>query len=80
MADGQPIFLLTLLPGYTLLNFALVTALYVFLSYRLFLLTGTLKDAYVPHDDNRMLLRNGLVGAGAAAAAAVGGYLLRALF
>ena len=25
-ADGQPIYLLTLLPGYPLLNFALVTA------------------------------------------------------
>lgn len=24
--DGQPVFLLTLLPGYPLLNFALVTA------------------------------------------------------
>lgn len=45
--DGQPIYLLTLLPGYPLLNFAAVTALYVALSHRLFATTSTLKDAVV---------------------------------
>lgn len=31
---------------------------YVFISHRLFQLTLTLKDAAVPHDNNRTLLRN----------------------
>ncbi|KDD71801.1 hypothetical protein H632_c4376p0, partial [Helicosporidium sp. ATCC 50920] len=60
--DGQPTMLLVLLPGYPLCNFALVTALYVFVSHRLFLVTNVLKDALVPHDDNRMLVRNALLG------------------
>ncbi|PRW50849.1 CAS1 domain-containing 1 [Chlorella sorokiniana] len=59
--DGQPIYLLTLLPGYPLLNFAAVSALYVVISHRLFLTTNSLKEAVVPHDDNRLLLRNGLM-------------------
>lgn len=74
--DGQPIYLLTLLPGYPLLNFAVVTALYVALSHRLFLTTGTLKDAVVPHDDNRLLLRNGLMMIAVAGAAACFGFLM----
>jgi hypothetical protein len=31
---------------------------YVFVSHRLFLLTLVLKDAAVPHDNNRVLARN----------------------
>ena len=41
--DGQPIYLLTLLPGYPLLNFAVVTAVYVGVSFRLFVATNALK-------------------------------------
>lgn len=58
IADGQPKYLLSLLPGYPMLNFALVTGLYVFVSNRLFHLTNELKDRIVPHDDNRCLARN----------------------
>lgn len=58
LPDGQPKYLLSLLPGYPLLNFALVTGLYVFVSNRLFHLTNELKDQAVPHDDNRVLARN----------------------
>jgi len=54
----QPKFLLTIIPGYPLLNFAICTALYVYISHRLFLLTNALKDALVPHDNNRVLGRN----------------------
>ncbi|KAF8072744.1 RWA3 [Scenedesmus sp. PABB004] len=56
--DGQPKYLLCLLPGYPMLNFGLVTALYVFISNRLFHLTNELKDKAVPHDDNATLARN----------------------
>ncbi|EFN56845.1 hypothetical protein CHLNCDRAFT_35000 [Chlorella variabilis] len=74
--DGQPIYLLTLLPGYPLLNFAVVTAIYVVLSHRLFQTTSNLKDAVVPHDDNRLLLRNGLMMAAVAGVAACFGFLM----
>lgn len=56
--NSQPIYLLSFLPGYPLLNFSVVTGLYIFLSHRLFLLTATLRDAVVPHDDNACLRRN----------------------
>ncbi len=35
--------------------------MYVYISYRLFNLTNTLKDKFVPHDDNTTLLRNGFL-------------------
>ncbi|KXZ54075.1 hypothetical protein GPECTOR_5g181 [Gonium pectorale] len=56
--DGQPKSLLVLLPGYPLLNFALVTGLYVLVSHRLFDLTNALKNSAVPHSNNSLLLRN----------------------
>ena len=49
---------MSLLPGYPLLNFAFCTGLYVLVSYRLFNLTNTLKNAAVPHSNDRLLLRN----------------------
>lgn len=71
--DGQPKFLLVLLPGYPLLNFALVSAMYVFVSHRLFELTNALKNLAVPHDNDRLLLRNGMImGAMCAVAYAAG--------
>jgi hypothetical protein len=71
--NSQPIYLLSLLPGYPLLNFGVVTAIYIFMSHRLFLLTATLRDALVPHDDNPTLLRNmATMAAGAAALLAAG--------
>ena len=41
--DAQPTRLVVLVPGYPLVNFLLCTAIYVYISRRLFLLTGTLK-------------------------------------
>lgn len=49
-------------------------AVYIIISYRLFHVTNDLKLAIVPHDDNRMLLRNALV------AAAAGGAVLASAF
>ncbi|GIL49663.1 hypothetical protein Vafri_5946 [Volvox africanus] len=56
--DGQPKSLLVLIPGYPLLNFALVSALYILVSHRLFDLTNYLKNVAVPHSNNALLLRN----------------------
>lgn len=56
--DGQPIYLLSLMPGYPLLNFCIATAVYVFVSHRLFNITSTLRDVIVPHDDDGALFRN----------------------
>ena len=52
---------MSLLPGYPLLNFTLCTAGYVLVSFRLFNLTNTLKNAAVPHSNDRLLLRNTLL-------------------
>ena len=71
--NGQPKFLLALVPGYPLLNFVACTALYVYISHRLFVLTNALKDAALPHDDNRRLARNlALLAALLSGAAALG--------
>lgn len=56
--NSQPIYLLSVMPGYPLINFAVVTALYIFLSHRLFKLTASLRDAVIPHDDDTLLFRN----------------------
>ena len=46
------------IPGYQLGNFLLCSMIYVGVSHRLFTLTNTLKDAFVPHSDNSALARN----------------------
>eukprot|EP00884_Botryococcus_braunii_P012312 jgi/Botrbrau1/21081/Bobra.0144s0079.1 len=52
MPDGQPKLLLFFFPPeYPLLNFAGSTAVYVYVSYRLFQLTLTFKNVVVPHGD-----------------------------
>eukprot|EP00775_Hariotina_reticulata_P006302 gene6302-6537_t len=75
--NGQPKYLLSLLPGSPMMNFALVTALYIYVSNRLFHLTNDLKDKVVPHDDNRLLVRNCLQMAIAGALAAGLGWLAK---
>eukprot|EP01062_Namystynia_karyoxenos_P003770 TRINITY_DN1133_c0_g1_i2.p1 TRINITY_DN1133_c0_g1~~TRINITY_DN1133_c0_g1_i2.p1 ORF type:complete len:584 (+),score=223.49 TRINITY_DN1133_c0_g1_i2:101-1852(+) len=58
LPNGQPKALLTLLPNYRLLNFALCTMLYIFVSLRIFDLTNQLKVAFLPSRDDRRLYRN----------------------
>ena len=65
--NGQPKLLLNLfLPGYPLVNFAVCTAVYVFVSYRLFFLTNALKNVAIPGKEMGLLWRNGAIMAVAA--------------
>lgn len=80
MPDGQPKALLEVLPGYPLLNFAVVTAGYVFVSYRLFQLTNTLKNVAVPHSNDWLLLRNCLLMAAGGAIFYFSCYIVMTVF
>jgi len=71
-ANGQPGRLLVLVPNYPLVNFIATTALYVFVSKRMFEVTNTLKNACVPLTDNKLLYNN----MAAAAAILVTSYLV----
>mmetsp|Transcript_42466 Transcript_42466/g.51507 ORF Transcript_42466/g.51507 Transcript_42466/m.51507 type:complete len:515 (-) Transcript_42466:445-1989(-) len=56
--DGQPKKLLCILPGYPLVNFIVCTAMYIWISYRLFSLTNSMKTILLPLKDNPALLNN----------------------
>eukprot|EP00756_Hemistasia_phaeocysticola_P005096 Hpha_TRINITY_DN13169_c0_g1::TRINITY_DN13169_c0_g1_i1::g.113705::m.113705 len=58
MPNGQPKSLLVLVPGYPWLNFGLTSVIYLWVSFRLFELTNTIKFALLPSKDDRKLARN----------------------
>lgn len=62
LPNGQPAMLLCFVSDYPLVNFMLATALYTLVSMRLFDLTNTLKNAFVPHKDNTRLGANAVTG------------------
>ncbi|KAG8468641.1 hypothetical protein KFE25_013724 [Diacronema lutheri] len=77
--NGNPKFLLVLVPGSFWLNFALVSALYLFVSIRLFKLTVALKELCVPNSTRAIGVSFARIGAGAALAFAAG-YATHAAF
>ncbi|URE09604.1 CAS1 domain-containing protein [Musa troglodytarum] len=63
MPNGQPKWLLCFIPSYPLLNFLLTTAIYLFISYRIFDLTNLLKATFIPSKDSKRLFHNFISGA-----------------
>jgi len=59
--QGNAKFLISFIPGYPLLNFALATVFYLFLSYHLFHLTVDI-SAYVIPKDSRSMLKTFAIG------------------
>jgi hypothetical protein len=54
--NGSPKFLLVWLPGWYWTNFVLASAIYIFLSYRVFLITAALRDVVIPKEGGTALL------------------------
>lgn len=59
--NGSPKYLMVWLPGYYWTNFVLVTAVYIFLSYRVFIITAALRDVVIPKEGGAALLRRAVI-------------------
>ena len=73
--NGQPSKLMSLVPGYPLINFGLATVAYVGVSHRVFALTNELKVACVPNDI-RKITANAVMGALIAVGATAAGFVV----
>ena len=73
--NGQPSKLMSLVPGYPLINFGLATVAYVGVSHRVFTLTNELKTACVPNDA-RKIAANAVLGALIAVGATAAGFVV----
>merc|ERR1719327_687231 len=63
--NGSPKYLMVWLPGYYWTNFVLISAVYVFLSFRVFHITAGLRDAVIPKEGGAALIqRAALIAAG----------------
>merc|ERR1719478_1896103 len=58
--NGSPKHLMVWLPGWYWTNFLLTTVVYIFISYRIFKITATLRDACIPKEGGAALARRGL--------------------
>jgi len=52
--NGSPKNLMVLLPGWYWTNFILISAVYIFISYRVFHITNTLKDFCIPRETSEI--------------------------
>jgi hypothetical protein len=55
--NGSPKYLMVWLPGWYWANFVLISAVYVFLSFRIFYITAALRDVVIPKEGGFALLQ-----------------------
>jgi len=65
--NGSPKHLMVWIPGWYWTNFLLTSTVYIFISYRVFKITATLRDVCIPKD-NRAIATRGAAGVAALAA------------
>jgi len=74
--NGSPKNLMVLLPGWYWTNFVLISAVYIFVSYRVFHITNTLKDACIPRETGA-IIKSMMVGGVIIAAFYAAGIVLK---
>jgi len=62
--NGSPKNLMVLIPGWYWTNFVLITAVYIFISYRVFQITNTLKDLVIPKETPEIFKRGATISVG----------------
>merc|ERR1719238_2710421 len=55
--NGSPKYLMVWLPGFYWTNFVLISAVYVFVSFRVFHITAALRDVAIPKEGGEALLK-----------------------
>ncbi len=70
--NGSPKYLMVWVPDHYWINFALTSAVYFFVSYRVFKITVVLRDACIPNETADIVRRAGSIALGSAAFYAIG--------